>query len=152
MPRIGQTSVFYQSGLKIRELPMVVKKVNDVLHIAGMDRFQTVERPKRYAASSRADDAHAAEIAAGFNRCYSVSGIFKLLETIPVKEVTPSVAIHALRKIMAIEVCATSKDLNFQQALAMIKDPNDLGERERSFLRLAFINMLLGIVYKYENS
>ena len=31
--RIGQTTVMYQSGLRISELPLVVKKVRDVLKI-----------------------------------------------------------------------------------------------------------------------
>lgn len=45
--RIGQTSVFLQTGLKIRELPLVVKKVNDVLNISGMDRFQEALTPNK---------------------------------------------------------------------------------------------------------
>ena len=39
------------------------------------------------------------EIIDGFNRCYNSSSIFRLLETIPREEVTPLVAVHALRSI-----------------------------------------------------
>lgn len=44
--RLGQTSVFVQTGIKIRELPLVVKKVNDVLMISGMDTWRGVVESK----------------------------------------------------------------------------------------------------------
>ena len=42
------------------------------------------------------------EIIDGFNRCYNSSSIFRLLETIPREEVTPVVAVHALRLIQLL--------------------------------------------------
>lgn len=44
------------------------------------------------------------EVIAGFNRCFAASEIFRLLETIPREEVTPVVAIHALRSAVVTEV------------------------------------------------
>ena len=40
------------------------------------------------------------EIIDGFNRCFTASSIFRLLETIPRAEVTPCVAAHALRSVV----------------------------------------------------
>ena len=48
-------------------------------------------------------DDEAAEVMAGFDRCFSTVGVFKLLETIPAEEVTPPVAVHALRTIISLE-------------------------------------------------
>ena len=45
-------------------------------------------------------DPEASEIVAGFNRCFTVAGIFRLLETIPAEEVTPPVAVHAINRII----------------------------------------------------
>ena len=48
-------------------------------------------------------DDEAAEVMAGFDRCFSTVGVFKLLETIPAEEVTPKVAVHALNTIISLE-------------------------------------------------
>ena len=105
-PRLGHTSVFFQNGLKICELPLVVKKVEDVLNIGEKSKSSktnelhqglfTLTYPQEM-------DPETSEILAGFNRCFTASGIFRLLETIPAEEVTPPVAIHALNKIINFE-------------------------------------------------
>ena len=48
-------------------------------------------------------DDEAAEVMSGFDRCFSTVGVFKLLETIPAEEVTPKVAVHALKTIISLE-------------------------------------------------
>lgn len=100
----------------------------------------------------------------GFNRCFSVHGIFKLLETIPAEEVTPPVAIHALKKIIDLEnhvtfrnpgtsppnVVVEPKQPSFRGSITGVrKSGSDLGEGNETFLRIAFINMLLDIVYRF---
>jgi hypothetical protein len=107
-----------QTGLKIRELPMVVKKVNDVLKIASFNNNNTsngagVIHPAAVdpAPDQLKDDnflltypermdKETAELIAGLNRTFTVNGLFRLLETIPAEEVTPPVAIHALKRII----------------------------------------------------
>ena len=42
-------------------------------------------------------------IYSGLRRCFTVNGIFKLLETIPADEVTPCVAVEALKLILTLE-------------------------------------------------
>lgn len=111
-PRLGQTSVFFQTGLKICELPLVVKKVEDVLKIG-----EPVSRSGKYNSNGSQHgiftitfpqemDLETSEILSGFNRCFTASGIFRLLETIPAEEVTPPVAIHALNRIINFEKVA----------------------------------------------
>ena len=48
----------------------------------------------------------------GFNRIVSVSGLFKLLETVPAQKVTPTVAVHCLKRI--IHLNNTRRRNNFE--------------------------------------
>ena len=48
----------------------------------------------------------------GFNRIVSVSGLFKLLETLPAQKVTPTVAVHCLKRI--IHLNNTRRRNNFE--------------------------------------
>ena len=52
------------------------------------------------------------EIMEGFNRIVSVSGLFKLLETVPAQKVTPTVAVHCLKRI--IHLNNTRRRNNFE--------------------------------------
>ena len=112
-----------QTGLKIRELPMVVQKVNDVLKIEELS--QIGNGSKSSASCDIADTADIAvthtvtlpsandrEIMEGFNRIVSVSGLFKLLETLPAQKVTPTVAVHCLKRI--IHLNNTRRRNNFE--------------------------------------
>ncbi len=134
--RLGHTSVFVQSGLKIRELPMVVKKVNDVLQIqAGCNSESMLQKDdgggkKAEAPSSRDCDfvitvpekmnKETAEIIDGFNRTFTANGIFRLLETIPAEDVTPSVAIHALKRIIILDNNMARRNPNYLQNLVSL--------------------------------
>ena len=93
--RFGHTSVFMQTGLKIRELPMVVKKVNDVFKI---DELRT--SGSSTAAPIVFVDKEMSNLMEKMNNFLSVSGLFKFLETIPAEKVTPPVAVHALKRII----------------------------------------------------
>ena len=119
-----------QSGLKIRELPLVVKKVNDVLSFDEYSKSRmsvgTTAPPIVFV------DRAMSELMEEMNRFISVESLFKFLETIPAERVTPPIAVHALKRI--IHLNNLSHHTN-----AQIK---------ASFLRFAFINMLLDIVYR----
>ena len=118
--KFSHTSVFMQTGLKIRELPMVVQKVNDVLKIEELN--QSGNGSKSSASYDIADtavthtvtlpSANDREIMEGFNRIVSVSGLFKLLETLPAQKVTPTVAVHCLKRI--IHLNNTRRRNNFE--------------------------------------
>jgi len=140
--RISETSVFIQTGHRISELPVVVKKVKDVWELyrrMGIDT--TVKQPEEEHLVSLVPkelNEEEKEIISGFNRCYNSSSIFRLLETIPIIEVTPPVAAHAYKKIVELE--------NNYEA----RNPGTAGQggddQPRSFFRSAFISRLLEIV------
>ncbi|TRY61567.1 hypothetical protein TCAL_05697 [Tigriopus californicus] len=152
-PPVGQTSVFVQTGLKIRELPLVVTKVHNVLQIAGMDPFRhDLETPTPYFRASDQSQitAETREIMAGFDRCPSTSAIFTLLETIPLDEVTPDVAVHALQRVIDLEnpgPAGVPPLACHRQTLAG-NNRTSLDDSLKPFQRIAFINMLLDIVYR----
>ena len=91
--RIGETSVFVQSGKKISELPVVVKKVQNVFELykqLGI-KAEVVEDPSRKeSTTTKVIASHMSEeereVIGGFNRCINSSSIFRLLETIPPDE------------------------------------------------------------------
>ena len=176
---LGQTEVFMQSGLKINELPLVVKKVNDVLQLDSVSKAKSGARLDTAAAtiylpkgeveaqngvsnkseSETEPSEESREIIAGLRRCFSVGGLFRLLETIPAEEVTPAVAVAALKLIINLDNHPFSTTIPFhRQSLrgnaklssiaSMMTGSN--GERRMSepFLRYAFINMLLDIIYR----
>jgi len=162
--RLGQTSVFYQTGLKISELPLVVKKVNDVLNIqvgsAVADGTATSSDDRRKEEFLQSfedfDNVETKEIISGLRRCFTVAGIFRLLETIPAGEVTPSVAVEALKLILTLETGSVAPTPSYRQSLAGVRRLTDAfqnggGEStsgSETFLRHAFMNMLLDIVYR----
>ena len=89
--RIGETSVFVQSGKKISELPVVVKKVQNVFELykqlgikVDASREESTTITKVITSSHISEDER--EVIGGFNRCINASSIFRLLETIPPDE------------------------------------------------------------------
>lgn len=127
--KFSHTSVFMQTGLKIRELPLVVKKVNDVL---------SLDEPRSPVTSSASVpivfvDKAMSDLMENMNRFVSVDSLFKFLETIPAEKVTPPVAVHALKRIIHLNNLSNCGRNQIKSG---------------SFLRFAFINMLLDIVYR----
>ncbi len=150
--RLGETSVFLQTGLKIQELPMFVQKVNDVLQISGpsSDQFTAANESKIVAVAAL--DEETLETIAGFDRCSSLTGLFKLLETVPAGEVTAPVAIRALKKIVDLEN-DKEKDKKNDASQSFFDESSQSLCREScsnsyTFRRIAFVNMLLDIVRK----
>ena len=142
--RIGESSVFLQSGYRITELPVVVRKVRDVwdfynkMGIENPDRLPE-QRHLQLLPQQLNDEER--ELIDGFNRCFNSSSIFKLLETIPVNEVTPSVAANAYRKIVELEAKYESESLVARGR----------PDQPQSFFRSAFITRLLDIICRGKN-
>ena len=108
--RIGETSVFVQSGKKISELPVVVKKVQNVFELykrLGI-KAELVEDFNKESSTSSMDNKmneEEREVIDGFNRCVNSSSIFRLLETIPPEEGESS--IESRRSYLCNIMCQT---------------------------------------------
>jgi len=141
--KFSRTSVFMQTGLKIRELPMVVQKVNDVLKIEELNNIKPV-------IATALPSIQDQELMEQINRIVNVRGLFKLLELLPADKVTPSVAVHCLKRIIYLnnnQARRNSLEIDHRLTDRIVLMNNNDG----SFLRFAFINQLLDIVYRSQD-
>jgi len=142
--RLSESSVFLQSGHKISELPVVVRKVQDVWDFynkMGLDNPEKPPEDKHLTLLPKKElNDEEKEVIDGFNRCYNSSSIFRLLETIPTNEVTPPVAAHAYKKIVELENKYESSNPSIV--------PKGRSDQPHSFFRSAFITLLLDIICK----
>lgn len=111
-----------------------------------MNFFFTEQPPVIY--PSGIIDHETEETIAGINRCITTSGLFRLLETIPANEVSPPVAIHALKKIIELENNALFRNAPASRSLQAAVASNSAKSNNETFVRIAFINTLLDIVYR----
>jgi len=148
--RLSESSVFIQTGHKISELPVVVKKVRDVWDFYNK---MGLEDPDKHPEEAHLNQLpkelndEEREIIAGFNRCYNSSSIFKLLETIPTNEVSPPVAAHAYKKIVELE---NKYEASRSSSTSLV--PKGRSDQPHSFFRSAFITLLLDIICKGKNT
>ena len=149
--KLTQTSVFMQTGLKIRELPLVVKKVNDVLKLEEFSNG-TVKTPNESVTttSTKIVDRASIEIIEKMNTTVSVPDLFKVLEAIPAEKVTPFVAIEALKRIIHLNNNQARRYLQINEKEVKLTNQlhNYTKTQDNTFLRFAFMNMLLDIVYR----
>ncbi|XP_069681423.1 FAST kinase domain-containing protein 3, mitochondrial isoform X1 [Periplaneta americana] len=151
---LGQTTIILQDGLDMQELPAIVRKVKDVglvslrnfnskngdgSDVGGGDsnssnsKTSLEDSVKSNGKSCEANNVETNEIINGLSRCFTAKGVFLLLDTIPDDEVTPLVAIHALRKIIELEN-------NHQYRNALVRSGEDIPE---NFTRTAIFNQLI---------
>ncbi|XP_067001528.2 FAST kinase domain-containing protein 3, mitochondrial [Anabrus simplex] len=143
---LGQTTVMLQDRLDIQELPAIVRKVNNINSLSKnnsvtsednlrdrpdeeIDTFQ-VKRVKFLS------EAEQKEMIEGFNRCNTTKSAFLLLETIPDEEVTPTIAYHALKKIIELEN-------NQHYRNRMVRSGEELPE---NFARTAIFSQLIDTI------
>ena len=92
-----------QTGLQIRELPLVVKKVNDVLNL---DDANKTPKTNNIIINNNAVNGNseitkeAKDVMEHMNQTKTVGELFKYLEDVKSENVTPPVAIHALKSII----------------------------------------------------
>ena len=96
--KLGLTSVFMQTGLKIRELPIVVKKVDDVLKLGQSNNKNTTKLVENTGVIFISEETKT--IIDELNITVTVDDLFKCLQAIPAEKVTSPVAIHALKRII----------------------------------------------------
>ncbi len=77
---------------------MVVQKVNDVLNVNNSIKIG----PSSVSKSLNILTAQDKELMEEVNQIVNVAGLFKLLESLPTEKVTPSVAVHCLKRIIHI--------------------------------------------------
>ena len=165
--KIAHTSVFMQTGLNIKELPLVLKKVNDVLNLDDNNKTPKSNYDNNVNENS-VITKEAKDVIEHMSQTKTVGELFKYLEDVKSENVIPPVAIHALhciidlqkkqnQKLLSIHVSHFGfffkKHMGKQYNLFCIfhpqgNIPDSSKEDQGSFLRFAFMNMLLDIVYR----
>ncbi|XP_063221138.1 FAST kinase domain-containing protein 3, mitochondrial-like [Bacillus rossius redtenbacheri] len=151
---LSQTTVILQDGVDMQELPAIVRKVKDVGLItlrnfnSDSDSRKQPESsvsfvqgdvnaaPEETDNSKVSQEAEVNEMVEGFKRCYSPKGVYLLLETIPAEEVTPTVAVQAMKKIIELE-----NNKHYRNPIEKAVE-----ETPENFARTAIFNRLIEIV------
>lgn len=97
--RLGSSSIFVQDGIDIEELPVIVKKTNDI-HVMIDKKLKIKEDKIPNSKSSQSEEINLENIIKlNISNYNSPEEIFRYLEMLPSKEVTPSVALTLLERI-----------------------------------------------------
>ncbi|XP_035730513.1 FAST kinase domain-containing protein 3, mitochondrial-like isoform X3 [Vespa mandarinia] len=123
---LARTTIFLEEGMYIQELPMIVKKINDIGLVCNVkgNRKQAAEKIdiETKIAKQRIDietdegtailfssdleclkHTNIEEILEGLNSSYSTKGIYSLLENKIADEINCRIALQGLRKIIEME-------------------------------------------------
>lgn len=145
---LGQSTILMQDGSDFQELPIIVRKITnkDNIELLGNRRAdeivdKTCNKTGREEFIDIAKDEEAREIIDGFNRCYSPKGIFALLDLIPSDEVTPYVALQALKKIIILE-----NNKEFRNPVNIHDYVEVEEEKSKNFTRTAVLNQLVDMI------
>lgn len=111
--KFGHSFVLIQEGSDIRELPIIVRNVcsNDICseeectektNISNDELVIKIKSLKNETDRKKADD-EIIDVIRGFKKCSSVKSLVDLLEIVMLDEITPEVALCALKKIVELE-------------------------------------------------
>lgn len=141
---LGHTTILLEDGSDIQELPVIVRKVSGKDSIVFCEnRGEAFDGSKNGNGGDNAkeivdeakEEEEVNEVVEGINRCYTARGIFALLETMPSNEVTPYIALQALKKIITVE-----NNKKFRNRL--LKSDEDVHPNE-TFTRTAVLTQLI---------
>lgn len=100
--KLGHSTILIQDGVNIQELPIIVRRLSGKDFIVLNNNLVQDESDNDTIAETN-NREELDEIINGFNRCFTADAIFKILDTMPLEEVTPLVALHALQKTYELD-------------------------------------------------
>lgn len=152
--KFGHTFAFIQEGSDIRELPLIVRNVcsNDICSKEECDIKSDINRDeiinkfnglKNEKDRKRADE-EILDVIRGFKKCSSVKALIDLLEIVMLDDVTPEIALCALKKIVELE--------NFKFHIATNKLSSILETKPNiDYTKTPILSKLLEIIIKGNN-
>ncbi len=145
---LSDTTILYQNGIDIQELPLVVKKISG--NKASSILFCDNNGEKSIPSSNGSDKVSGIdelprkeeieEMINGFKRCNSVHEVLKLLEVVPSTYVEPSVAFHIIEKMI---------ELDYLYSIGGEGNSDDVSQ---NFTKTAVFNQLMGVVLSNRDS
>lgn len=100
--KLGHSTILIQDGVNIQELPIIVRRLSGKDFIV-LDNNLVPDDNQNETVAETNSKQELDEIINGFNRCVTTEAIFKILDTMPLDEVTPLVALHALQKTYELD-------------------------------------------------
>lgn len=152
--KFGHTFVFIQEGSNIRELPLIVRNVcgsdiccevecRDETNINNDELVKKLNTLKNETDRKKADE-EILDVIRGFKKCSSVKALVDLLEIVMLDEITPIVALCALKKIVELE--------NFKFHIATNKLSSILDTKPNiDYTKTTILEKLLEIIIKGED-
>jgi|UniRef100_A0A2S2QUT9 Xaa-Pro dipeptidase len=149
--KFGHTFVLVQEGTDIRELPLIVRNVSctDICNednntnnrnINNDEMVNKLNNLKNETDRKKAEE-EIVDVIRGFKKCSSIKSLLDLLEIIMLDEVTPIVALCALKKIVELE--------NFKFHIATNKLSSILDIRPNiDYTKTPILEKLLEIIIK----
>lgn len=155
--RFGHTFAFIQEGTEIRELPLIVRNVcsNEIccdeectgtgeMEIKNDELVNKLNNLKNETDRKKADE-EIVDVIRGFKKCSSVKSLVDLLEIVMLDEITPAVALCALKKIVELE--------NFKFHVATNKLSSILDTKPSiDYTKTPILEKLLEIIMKGDNN
>jgi len=152
--KFGQTFVLVQEGANIRELPLIVRNVcsNDICcdvdsctkEATNNDELVKKLNSLKNETNRKKADEEIVDVIRGFKKCSSVKALVDLLEIVMLDEVTPTVALCALKKIVELE--------NFKFHIATNKLSSILDTKPNiDYTKTTILEKLLEIIIKSDD-
>lgn len=147
--KFGHTLVLIQEGTAIRELPLIVRNVcgsdidceKECTELHTIDKENLVKKLNNLKSETdqKKVDEEIVDVIRGFKKCSSVKSLIDLLEIVMLDEITPAVALCALKKIVELE--------NFKFHVATNKFPSILNTKPNiDFTKTPILEKLLEII------
>ncbi|KAE9539914.1 hypothetical protein AGLY_005166 [Aphis glycines] len=154
--KFGHTFALIQEGSEIRELPLIVRNVcsneiccnectkTNVTDINNDELVNKLNNLKNETDRKKAD-GEIVDVIRGFKKCSSVKSLIDLLEIVMLDEITPAVALCALKKIVELE--------NFKLHIASNKLSSILNTKPNiDYTKTPILEKLLEIIMKGDNN
>lgn len=152
--KFGHTFVLVQEGTDIRELPLIVRNVcsSDICCEEVCSKETDIKNDelvkKIYGLKNETDrkkaDEEILDVIRGFKKCSSVKSLVDLLEIVMLDEITPAIALCALKKIVELE--------NFKFHLATNKLSSILDTKPNmDYTKTPILEKLLDIIVKSDD-
>jgi len=154
--KFGHTFALIQEGSEIRELPLIVRNVcsneiccnectkTNVTDINNDELVNKLNNLKNETDRKKADE-EIVDVIRGFKKCSSVKSLIDLLEIVMLDEITPAVALCALKKIVELE--------NFKLHIASNKLSSILNTKPNiDYTKTPILEKLLEIIMKGDNN
>lgn len=149
--KFGQTFVLIQEGADIRELPIIVRNVcsNDICCDVDSCTKEAIDNDEllkklnglKNENNRKKADEEIVDVIRGFKKCSSIKALVDLLEIVMLDEVTPVVALCALKKIVELE--------NFKFHIATNKLSSILNTKPNiDYTKTTILEKLLEIIIK----